>query len=145
MSKADDAAKSRALDRAIVEVMTTLRNASPPLVPEALEVVERIEAEIAARRQALDDHLPVDWHRAGPSATIAQAGDNVLTTAAEIEDPIDRARALQLAIAVVPDVGLQLRRARAEAIAAALKVHSATFVAGELGMSRARLHQALED
>ena len=55
MRKADDVAKSRTLDRAIGEVMTTLRNASSPLVPEALEIVERIEAEIAARQPALDE------------------------------------------------------------------------------------------
>lgn len=43
MSKTDDVAESHTLDRAIVEVMTTLRNAFPPLVPEALKIVERIK------------------------------------------------------------------------------------------------------
>ncbi len=51
MNTADDSADERELDRAIRAAMRTLRSLSPPLQSEALEIVERIDAEIAQRRR----------------------------------------------------------------------------------------------
>ncbi len=68
MGTADESVNARELDEAIAAAMTKLRNASPPLEPEALEVVDRIDAEIAQRRSQdivngltrwLDDHPDV--------------------------------------------------------------------------------------
>lgn len=65
--------------------------------------------------------------------------------AAAIPDPLDRARALEVAGGGIPDLQRSIRKARAAAIAQALATRTATSVAADLGISRARLYQILGD
>jgi hypothetical protein len=69
----------------------------------------------------------------------------VQEAAAKIEDPIDRARALEVAAGNVPELQFRIRQARADAIREAMQTGTATSVAQELGISRARLYQVLAD
>lgn len=76
---------------------------------------------------------------------IVKAGTDAIAAANSLSDPIDRARALEVAARNVPDVQLKLRRARAEAIQEAVAARTATSVAAELGITRQRLYKILED
>jgi hypothetical protein len=49
--KSADAANLRTLDRALTAAIRTLRARFPQLGPEALEVIEQIEADIEQRRR----------------------------------------------------------------------------------------------
>lgn len=69
----------------------------------------------------------------------------VQQAADKIEDPIVRARALEIAAGNVPILQTRIRQARAEAIRRAMAHATVTSVAAELGISRARLYQVIAD
>ncbi|WP_372733629.1 hypothetical protein [Nocardioides sp.] len=81
----------------------------------------------------------------GPAQTILDAATAATAAAETITNPLDRARALEDAAANIPRLQRDLRLARAAAIRQALETRTATAVASELGISRARLYQVLED
>lgn len=71
--------------------------------------------------------------------------ERVAAAADRIEDPIERAKAIEDASRLVPDLQHSLRVERADAIREALETRTATSVAAELGISRSRLYKVLED
>ncbi len=83
----------------------------------------------------------IHWPAREVFATIRR----VQEAAATIEDPLDRARALEVAAGNVPQLQVRIRQARADAIRQAMETRTATAVAQELGISRARLYQVLAD
>ena len=83
----------------------------------------------------------IHWPAREVFATIGR----VQEAAATIENPIDRARALEVAAGNVPKLQVRIRQARAQAIREAMETSTATAVAQELGISRARLYQVLAD
>lgn len=78
-----------------------------------------------------------------PATEIFATIERVEQAASTIADPLDRARALEIAGRNVPRLQQSIRHARAAAIEQALETRSATVVATELGISRARLYQVL--
>ncbi len=80
-----------------------------------------------------------------PGEQSAEATRRVLAAAADLDDPLERARALELAIERVPSMQSQIGRARAEALREAIEQRSASEVATDLGITRQRLNQILVD
>lgn len=78
-------------------------------------------------------------------AEVFQTTQRVQDAASTIEKPIDRARALEVAPGTIAMLHRPIRQARALAIREAMVSGTATSVAADLGISRARLHQVLAD
>ena len=80
-----------------------------------------------------------------PAREVWQTIRRVQDAASKIDNPIDRARALEVAAGNIPMLQMRLRQARASAIREAMMSGTATSVAADLGISRARLYQILAD
>lgn len=81
----------------------------------------------------------IHWPPREVNATIKR----VESASGTIEDPIARARALELAGNAIPELQARIRQLRANAIREAMETRTVTAVAEELGISRARLYQVL--